>query len=442
MSKINQLTWSSRLSFILATTGAAVGLGNIWKVPYEFGHHGGGAFVLIYTAALLAFGIPMVLSEFVIGLLGKQSPPRSLQTLSLQFNASKKWKYLGYLGLGTLLLILSFYSVVSGWIIDYIMQLIIHPSQIPDGTTWDSLQNQPQRLLLGHGIFIFLTAWVVARGIHRGIETASKIMLPLLFLLLIIIVCWNTLNPGFSEAVNFLFKWRAHQVNAQTILSAMGHAFFTLALGAGCLLMYASYLPPNSKVGSSVLCIALLDLTISLLSGLAVYPFIFAAKLPIDQGPKLLFVTLPGVLSLLPFAWLWMLSFFTLLLFAAWTSSISLAEPIVRWIEESGNYSRTQATFIIALLAFLIGIPSALSISHNPWIKGADIFTWVTAITTDYLLPLGGLGFTLFSAWVIPSKVSKRTLQLPPLLYHLWHFSIRYLAPSTIIIVVINGALS
>lgn len=442
MSTLKQLTWSSRLSFILATTGAAVGLGNIWKVPYEFGHHGGGAFVLIYTLALIAFGIPMVLSEFLIGLLGRQSPPRSLSRLSLLYGASSYWKYLGYAGLGTLLLILSFYSVVSGWIIDYISQLIIHPEKTPNKATWELLQNHPQRLLFGHGIFILLTGWVIARGIHRGIETASKIMLPVLFLLLIAIVSWNALNPGFSEAVDFLFSWRASQVNAQTILSAVGHAFFTLALGAGCLIMYASYLPIHAKVGSSVLCIALLDLTISLLSGLAVYPFIFAAKLPVDQGPKLLFVTLPSILASLPFAWLWMFSFFTLLLFAAWTSSISLAEPIVRWIEESQKYSRTQATVMITISAFILGIPSALSISHIEWLGGVNIFTLVTSITTDFLLPLGGLGFTVFAAWVIPAKISQQTLQLPGPWFNFWYYTVRYIVPIITLIIVIKGVSS
>lgn len=441
--------WSSRLAFICATTGAAVGLGNIWKFPYMAGDHGGGAFVLMYLLCVLCIAIPIMIAEIVLGRCGRADPVTCLQQLAKTHGASRYWAGLGWWGAGTLILVLSFYSVVAGWSLAYLQQSLtgsLNQQTAPALLQhWQQFLAQPLPLLGWHALFMGLTVGVVSLGIKNGLERANTWMMPALLAILIGLVVYGYQQGDMPAAWHFLFSFHLDKLNAQVIIDALGHACFSLATGAGCLLVYGAYLPEEVPIGSTALIIAGLNLMIAILAGLAIFPLVFAHHLAPQEGPGLMFEILPIAFAQMPYGqWIGAL-FFLLLLFAAWTSSISLAEPLVQLLITRRQLTRTWASGLVGLVAWSLGILSTLS--FNLWsdvrILGHwTLFTAATDLATNLLLPIGALGFALFAGWCLPSRLIHPLLGKAHRHNWLWTALIRTLAPMAILIILIAPGLT
>lgn len=434
--------WSSRLAFILAAAGSAVGLGNVWRFPYLTGENGGGAFVLIYILCVLIMGVPIMMAEIMIGRRGRQSPINTMRTLAVEEGCSPNWQYLGWLGMVAGFVILSFYSVVAGWTLAYIFRT---GSGTFSGATADGVKAifneliaDPERLLAWHTLFMVLTAVVVARGVKSGLEQAVKFMMPALFMLLVAMVGYAMNTGAYQQAVEYLFTPDFSKITADVVLSAMGQAFFSLSLGMGAIMIYGSYLPHTASIARMSFIIAGLDTSVALLAGLAIFPLVFAYGLEPQSGPGLVFVTLPIAFGQMPGGALFGMAFFILLLFAAWTSSISLLEPIVAWLVENKGMSRVMATTWASAAIWLFGIGSVLS--FNAWsdftLFGKTFFDLSDYVTSNIMLPLGGLLISVFAVWRMSAESSRSELDLEEgMAYRSWRFLVRYLAPVAILLV-------
>lgn len=437
--------WSSKLIFVLSATGAAVGLGNIWKFPYEVAANGGSAFVLAYIACLFILGIPLLTAEMLIGKLGRANPIKSIRILAEENNKYTAWSTIGWLNIATLVMVLSFYSVVAGWAIKY---FFISCSGAFDSinTTrlnhiWENTINNPLEIIFFHAIFMILTIAVVTRGINKGIETANKILMPLLFLCLISLVIYSIYSPGFTEGWQFMFGFRYEDINLSTLLKAFGQTCFTLAIGAGCMLVYGSYVSENTNLGQTSVMIAIINLLVAILIGLAIFPLIFSYNLKPIGGPGLIFQTIPVAFGNMLYGRIFGSLFFALIVFAAWTSSISMAEPIVIMLIEKFNIKRSISALLTGISTWALGILSALSfnILDNTSILGyPNFFTAITEITTDYMLPVGILGFAIFVGWQIDKRSIEEHLNFEShKLFKIWYFILRYIAPVVVTLIIL-----
>lgn len=438
--------WTSSVGFVLATSGAAVGLGNIWMFPYITGMNGGGAFVLVYLLCILLIGAPIMMSEALIGRFGNQNPIDSIDKMAVASHAARSWRFLGYWGGLALILILSFYSVVSGWSIAYLFKTLsgqfVGVNQDTIRTIWGGLMASPKMLLLYHTIFITLTMGVVALGIEKGLERASKIMMPGLVIILILLVIFGMFSGHFIQSLRFLFMPDFSVLTPQSVLAAMGLSFFTLALGAGCIVAYASYLPQKTPITSNIGKIIVLDTFIAVLAGLAIFPSVFAHGLTPQAGPGLMFEVLPTAFSQMPAGVLIGSLFFLLLLFASWTSSVSLAEPLVAMLTERLHMSRNKAVLLIGLIAWVLGIGVLLSFNEWEHVKLFGRFTFfdiATELPTKIILPIGGLLFAIFSGYCVKQNLAQQALILKSdRAFKVWRFLIRYVSPVAIVIVLVS----
>lgn len=440
--------WSSNLAFFLVATGAAVGLGSIWKFPYEVGRQGGGAFVCLYLLFVLLLGIPLMLAEVSLGLLGRQDPVGTLQVLAKRFHANPLWPWLGRMSLMTLLCILSFYSVVGGWDIEYLTKSLFDPgalSSVPNiQHVWDALMASPAKLVIFHSIFLGLTGYVVMWPIQAGIERASKVMMPLLLFILILLDVYGLYLPGANKAAAYLFSVRWEEVNIDVIESALGNAMFTLAVGAGCMLVYGAYVPKSTRVVPMVITIALFDALVALMSGFAIFSIVFSYDLVPTAGPGLMFISLPIAFKSLYMGHVIGLAFFVLLLFAAWTSSISLLEPLVAYGQSYCGWSRFKSVLAGGLLAWLLGLLSAFSFNLlADWsVMGkGNFFEWISYITTNCLLVLGGFGYAIFVGWCVPVDKLKNALTVNHQVFFLWYRVVRYILPILMLGLLVRGGL-
>ncbi|MBL4744432.1 MAG: sodium-dependent transporter, partial [Cycloclasticus sp.] len=367
--------WSSRLAFILAATGSAVGLGNIWKFPYIAGENGGGAFVLVYLICIFAIGIPIMMAEIMLGRRGRQSPVNTMRDLAAEAKASRLWLWLGWVGVVAGFLILSYYSVIAGWAMAYVVRVA---SGLFEGVTADGASNifgqfiaDPEKLLAWHSLFMILTMLVVARGV-KGLERTVKFLMPALLFILVLLLGYAVEQGAFKEGLDFLFTPDFSKINSTGVLTAMGHAFFTLSLGMGAIMVYGSYLPSNVSIGSTAIIVALADTAVALIAGMIIFPIVFANGLEPGNGPGLIFQTLPIAFGHMQFGSLFGTLFFILLVFAAWSSSISLIEPAVAWLVENKKMSRMRACIWAGLATWLVGIGTVLSFNIGSEIKIFD----------------------------------------------------------------------
>lgn len=440
-----QQRWSSHFNFIMVTAGAAVGLGPIWKFPYMAGANGGGAFVLVLVLAMFLIGVPILMGEMTLGRLGRANPVACMQKLAHENQQSRAWGWLGWWGALALLLVLAFYSVIAGWSIAYIFKIWtgqlknLNPQQILQH--WQNFLHSPLELLFWHSIFMALTLLVVARGIHKGLEQASRIMMPGLFLVLLILMLYSAFVGEFARTLDFLFTPDFSKLNPQVMINALGQAAFALAIGAGCMLTYGCYVPVKTKIGADSLLIAIMLIICSLVSGLAMFPLVFAYGLPPESGPSLMFTVLPIAFNEMPAGTLFGGLFFLMLWFAAWTSSISMAEPLVVILDEQAKLKRKTSSIIVGLLAWFIGIIVMLSFNILEDVRifdRYDIFTAVADFATNIILPTGALGFAIFAGWIMDKKHMQTAMNLHnQLLFNLWLVLIRYFAPVAILAVMV-----
>ncbi|MDP3976851.1 MAG: sodium-dependent transporter [Pseudomonas sp.] len=449
--------WASRWVFILAATGSAVGLGNIWKFPYMTGMYGGGAFVIMYLVCIFLVGLPIMLAETLIGRRGRQSPVHSLGALALESGASPRWSWAALMGMVAALLILSFYSVIAGWSLDYIIAMgdgqFAGISAEGAGAAFGALTADPWRLALWHTLFMLLTGFVIARGVVAGLERSLRIMMPLLFILLLVLLGYSMTTGHFMQGFHFLFDFQPDRL-LEGVLAALGHAFFTLSVGVGSIMAYGAYMPRRASIGSTVLAVGILDTLVALTAGLALFPIVFAAGMEPGAGPGLMFVTLPVAFGNIAFGQVMGTLFFVLVLVAAWTSSISMLEPAVAYLVERTQRRRRLVTSALVLLCWLVGMGTVLSFNVGAEAKffvfaadGFHLFQWgaeggrnffdsIDYLTSRILLPLGGLAFVLFAGWVLRREAVREELAIDnPLLFGLVYWLIRVVAPLGIVVV-------
>lgn len=441
--------WSSRLTFILAATGSAVGLGNIWKFPYITGEYGGGAFVLVYLACITLLGIPMLIAEVMIGRSGSASPTNSYRNIGREDNLNRHWSAAGSIGVTAGFLVLCFYSVIGGWSMAYLGYALQDQFTGADSAAisgiFTNLIDSHLTVIGWHSLFMLSSVLVVGFGVNKGIERTVTILMPSMFVLLLILVGYAATTPGFGASLSFLFSPDFSKLTSKGILEALGHAFFTLSLGLAIMLAYGSYLPKQYSIGRTAVTVAFLDTLVALLAGVAIFAVVFSNGLTPDKGPGLVFQTLPLSFGQMPFGDLIGVLFFFMLLFAAWSSAISITEPCVSSLMERFNTSRRNAAIIVGLSAWGIGISAALS--FNLWaefkILDRTIFDFLDYLTTNILLPLGCMITALFVGWALPADKSRAALpQMSPRLFQLWLMVVRFIAPVLIAIVFIHNMMS
>ena len=438
--------WSSRTAFILAATGSAVGLGNIWKFPYITGENGGGAFVLIYILCVMFIGIPIMLAEVYLGKRGRLNPIASIKYISEKENRSKNWKIIGLIGILAGILILSYYSVIAGWTMAYATRaafgVINNIDAVGATSMFNDFVSDPERLLAWHTIFSIMTAIVVSKGVKSGLESAVIRLMPALLVLLLALVIFSAIEGDFLNGVKFMLYPDFSQVTWKTILIAMGQAFFSLSLGMGALMVYGSYLSKEISIPQTCVIVASLDTLVALLAGLAIFPIVISSGLEMTQGPGLIFQTLTVAFGAMPGGQLFGTLFFILLIFAAWTSSISLIEPMIIWMIEKYNLTRIQAATISSGLAWLLGIGTIISFNIGSEIKIFDmnIFQTLDYLTSNILLPLGGIMITIYVGWFISKESIDKELNIKSsILRFIWYLSARFVAPIAVVLVMLNA---
>ena len=426
--------WTSKIGFILAAAGSAIGLGAIWKFPYMAGTNGGSVFVLLFIISTIAIGLPILLAEFVIGRMGQSDAVTAFKRLA----PGKKWPIFGWLGFAFGFVILSFYSVVGGWILSYLARAFIFRLDVTDhGQLFASITSNPFEVLLAQALFMLLTIWIVQGGIKAGIERASRWMMPLLFIFFIILAIRSLTLEGAMEGVRFLFVPDWSLLTGETFLIALGQAFFSLSVGITAMMTYASYLPKEEKLGQSALSVAILNIVISLLAGLVIFPAVFALGQSPAEGPGLIFVILPAIFGQIPFGSFFMILFFILMLFATLTSSMAMLEIVVSTgIREKYN-RRKSAAWVFGALIFIIGIPSALSfgVLSEFTIFGETIFDFADLLTSRIGMPIGALAISIFAGFVLTKKQTIDELDTHPLIHMTWKFLVKFAAPVAIIVI-------
>ena len=435
--------WSSRLMFILAASGSAVGLGNIWRFPYVAGENGGGAFVLVYLGCIFLIGIPIMTSEILLGRAGRQSPINTMRSVAIASGASSRWQIIGWMGAFAGFMILSFYAVIAGWVLSYVILLgsgvFVGADADLANDTFSGFIGNPWSVVGWFTAFMVLTVFITARGVGKGLETTVKYLMPTLFALLIILMIYAAVTSGhFIEGVVFLFSFELEKLTWDSVLIAMGQAFFTLSLGMGAIMAYGAYMPKSASIIGTATTIALMDTGVALMSGLVIFPLVFANGLESSAGPGLMFVTLPLAFGQMAGGQFFGCVFFILVAFAAITSAISLVEPAVAWIVERLKTTRVVAALLVGTLVWLLGLGSAFStnVLSDCYIVGEMTFLdTIDYVTNNIVLPLGGIFIALFAGWVLDSKILDEEMKRDLFYYPAWRFLTRFMAPVAVAIV-------
>lgn len=440
--------WSSRLAFILAATGSAVGLGNIWRFPYLASDNGGGAFVLVYLGCIFFVGLPVLIAEILIGRHGRRSPITTLTAITRETGAARGWIGIGWIGIVAGVLILSFYSVVGGWTLRYawlyLAQLFGGPAITDPPAVFGGMLADPVGLAFWHALFMGVTVGVVALGVEKGLERAVRFLMPALFLTLLLLVLYGATTGHLGQAASWLFKPDWSKVDAGVFVAAMGQAFFTLSLGMCAMMTYGAYLPANVSIPRTVAIVAVCDTTVALMAGLAIFPIVIGFGIsPEGGGPGLIFTSLPLAFEAMTGGIVYGLAFFALLFVAAWTSSISLLEPATAYLVERGR-SRKGAAIMMALLCWALGVLTVFSFNLLSHVRllDRDLMGMIELIANDIMLPVGGLLIALFAGWVLKDGILREQLAgIPAWGFTLWRWLLRLLCPLLVAAVLINALL-
>ncbi|MCA1797450.1 MAG: sodium-dependent transporter [Geobacteraceae bacterium] len=432
--------WASRLGFILAAAGSAVGLGNIWKFPYIAGENGGGAFVLVYLLCIAFVGLPIMMAELMIGRHTRKDAVGAFVALEPK---RRWWHTPGWISVAAAFLISSYYSVVAGWTLDYVFRAIMDSFSGESASAiegmFSALLADGGRQSFWHLIFMLLCLGVVVGGVQKGIERWSKILMPILLVLLTLLFVNGMLSSGARQGLEFMFRPDFAKLTPGSVLEALGHAFFTLSLGMAAMITYGSYLSRNENLFAASTRVALLDTTIALMAGLAIFPIVFSVGLEAAAGPGLIFQTIPVVFSQIGGGHVLSIMFFLLLAFAALTSNISLLEAQIAYFIDERGWSRKKATLTIGILAFSVGIPTALSynvMDGITFIGERSFFDSADLIASNYLLPIAGLLIAIYVGWFWSGSEEKEELVSGGAwVYPVWHWLIRYVAPLAVALV-------
>ena len=436
-------TWGSKIGFILSSAGSAIGLGAVWKFPYMTAANGGGSFLLIFLIFTLLIGLPLLLAEFV---LGRGAGVSAIRTFG-KLGKKKKYNVIGYVGGFALFILLSFYSVIGGWILVYLGISVadaLHLHTTTDHTAlFTSIISNPWIALGAQAVFILLNIIIVSQGVQNGIERASKIMMPLLFIIFIIIIIRSLTLPNAIAGVTYFLKPDFSKITASGILFALGQSFFALSIGVTAMLTYASYLNKKTDMVQSGISVVLMNIAVSVMAGLAIFPAMSSFGMESEGGPSLLFIVLPQLFNNMAFGKIFYILFLILFLFATITSSVVMLEINVGNITNQRNTNRTKFSIIIGILTFIVGIPSALSYGSlsDTLIFGKTFFDLMDFLVSNILMPLGCLALSIFTGYVLDKKVAMRELHVKEdnktslLLFKSWLFLLRYILPVIILVV-------
>ena len=448
MQKADRVNFGSKIGAILAAAGSAVGLGNIWRFPYETGNHGGAAFILIYLACVFAMGMPIMIAEFTVGRHSKASTGRAFAALA----PGTQWKWIGYLGVLAGLLILGYYSVVAGWTLEYVVTSLTNgfADKKPEDfvAIFQDFSQGSFRPLLWLVAFLLFTHFIVVKGVKDGIEKSSKIMMPVLFVLIVVLAICSMSLPNAGKGLEFLLKPDFSKVDAGVFLGAMGQAFFSLSLGMGCLSTYASYFGSDTRLGKTALSVGVIDTMVAILAGLIIFPAAFSVGIQPDAGPSLIFITLPNVFQqafggVPALAMIFSLMFYVLLALAALTSTISLHEVVTAFLNERFKMSRSRAAILVTSFCMVTGVLSSLSLgAWEAKFFGLGFFDLLDFVTAKLMLPLSGLLVCLFVGWYLKRSLSYEELTNNGLqkasYFPVYMFILRYLAPVAILLIFVN----
>ena len=436
-----------RGSFILAATGSAVGLGNIWKFPYITGENGGAAFVLLYLVCVALVGIPIMMAEIMIGRKGRANPVTAVSNISADMGSTRLWSVIGWMGVLAGFFILSYYSVIAGWTLDYLVSALegkfVGLNGESSNTLFNTLLADKSRLVQWHTAFIFMTALVLMFGVTRGLENAIRWMMPTLFILLLILLGYAFTTGEILTSARFMFSFNLEDLSWNSALIALGHAFFTLSIGMGAIMAYGAYMPSTQSIGKTVIAVAILDVLVGLLTGVAIFAFVFATPgIEPSSGPGLMYVTLPVAFGSMPMGTLVGSAFFGMVVLAAWSSTMSLLEPGVAYLHERFGFHRISASLLVAGAAWLLGLGSVLS--FNEWsdqelLWGMNFYSCLDFFTTNLLLPSGGLLTAIFVGWIMKREMAAHEMQQDrPRLLTIWRWILRYVSPIAVLAIIIN----
>ena len=439
-------TWSSRLTFLLAAVGGAIGLGNIWKFPYITGENGGSAFVLVYLLCILFVAIPLLIAEIMLGRRGKQSPPHSVAIIAGNEGRARSWSIVGWLGILSGYLILSYYSVIAGWAMAYMFKAgngnFEGQAAGAINAQFDALLADPVTLTAWHATFMALTVVILIRGLRNGIERTVQVLMPLLFVLLLVLVGYAVVEGDMAAGLHFMFDFDVSGINGRVVLMAIGHAFFSIGVAMGLMMGFGAYLGRNISIARSALVITVMDTLVALVAGIAIFPIVFANSLDPAEGPGLIFVTLPIAFGNMTGGLVFGTLFFVLLFFAALTSSIAIFEPVVAWVEEHRQISRPNAAIMVCGSAFVLGLGSVFSFNiWSEWRPLAFIarfadtgfFELIDYLTANLMMPLGGLLLAVFVGWrMSPESVAQELNIQSPLFLEALRWLLRWLVPISI----------
>ncbi len=481
--------WAGRWTFILAATGSAVGLGNLWKFPYITGENGGGAFVLVYLACILLAGMPVMLAEVLLGRKKRMSPINTMAAMTDETGAPVFFRGIGWMGALSGFFILSFYSVIAGWALLYVGKIasgaMVGVDADGSGAAFGAMLADPVGLTIWHTLFMFLTGAVIARGVNKGLEASLKVLMPVLFILMLILFGYSLTTPGFMQGFHFLFDFDFSKLTTESIVVALGHSFFTLSLGMGAIMAYGAYMPGKQSLGRTIIWVGALDTIVALVAGMIIFAIVFSNGLEPSSGPGLMFVSLPIAFGSMPGGIFFGTVFFILVSIAALSSALSIAEPAVAWAVEKG-ISRLVSTIAIFGVAWFIGLGSVLS--FNDWanyqafvfvsemdlvsgaedkihtafhlfanvdvlkaeyvntaavsyhIVGKTFFDSLDFLTSNIMLPLGGLCIAIFVGWFMSSDMVKKEVNTNnEALFTVWRFVLRFVSPVAILLIFING---
>ncbi|QUM86500.1 MULTISPECIES: sodium-dependent transporter [unclassified Moritella] len=445
--------WSSEFKYVLAAAGAAVGLGNLWKFPYIMGENGGGAFVLVYLFCILLIGIPVMMAEVMIGKRSRTSPANASATIAKESGGSSIWSLLGASGVIAGSLILSFYIVIAGWAAAYIFfgiggdflatagSEISHKDEI--GALFTGLITDTTQLIIWASITIVAAMLVLIRGVNAGLEKAVTYLMPSLLVLLMIIMVYAAATGNFGEAAQFMFSPDFSKLSIDGVLTALGHAFFTLSLSSGIMMIYGTYMPEGTSIAKTSIWIAIMDTAVALIAGMAIFPIVFANGMEPSAGPGLLFVSLPIAFGQMPLGSLFGTLFFIMVTFAAFTSVIALLESPVAYLNERLGLSRTKATITAGCTIWGLSLLTVFSLSGAPWaqdvVMGLNFFDALDKLTANIMLPLAGLFTAVLVGWVVNEKITREEFGLSEVAYKAVMFCLRYLSPVAIAIVFLQA---
>ncbi len=444
MTEVNRATFGSKLGVIMATVGCAVGLGNIWRFPYMLGENGGAAFLAVYILCIILLGLPVMLTEFFIGRHSKRNAAGAFKLMA----PGTKWSFIGYNGVLASFLILGFYSVVSGWTLEYMFQAVTGSlsNKSPEAFTQDFalFSSGIFRPIFWTIAFIGMTHFIIVSGVKDGIEKTSKIMMPLLFIILFALCIRSVTLPNAEKGLDFLFKPDFSKLTSAVVLSAMGQAFFSLSIGMGCLITYSSYFDNKTNMQNTALQVTILDTLVAVLAGVMIFPAVFSFGIAPTAGPELVFITLPNVFQQLPLGGLWSLVFFVLLALAALTSTISLHEVATAYIHEEYHISRAKAALFVSGGVLFLGIISSLSIGvwKEYTIFGLTFFDLLDYLTAKIMLSFGGMLICIYVGTRVDKKILKDELTnkgtVPFYFFNTYAFFMKYIAPIAIGLIFFN----